>query len=263
MEAIPSSWEIEAKWTKKIGEKVTNSKYAKKVYLDSEGDDEKEKNVIKKIEDVLEKEEIKNYEEFNKMIKENKTFEFYTGIDFTIRKIKYKIIENKIHIVHCVVIFLFRGEDEFYLYLKEFTNEAKIGNIVMKFPEAKRKDLLREKTVEIVKEIVEGNVQKNVNEPELIEFFKDKKIVYSDEINLKEINKLIDAGKPNNHFIIPTITGALIIFSYEKSVDIQTISKSIEDINFYTGLNTPKTIIYTTQKNENYKEPKIKIVLVS
>ena len=249
-----------AKWTEEFGEIVEKYKYAKKVFLEVSNDNS-EKDIITKIQNILNEKKIQNYKEFDEILSKNEVFEYENEVYFNIRKINYYFQEDSIVIINCIVIFLFKEEHNLLKYLEEFTDNEKINNIDLKFLEAKRNDEMREKSIEIINEILYSNVNKKIDENELINFFKDTKISYSGELNFNEIRILKDVLICKDSLCVPKIKGILLVFTSPEILDMNTISNAIKDINFYLGAKKDTNILSTTKVDKNYKEPKIKVIL--
>ena len=117
-----------ARWTKELGEEIQKYKYVRQVYLDRENGSEnlEEQNTNKAIQEILDKEGIRDDKEMDKILEVNKIFEFDKDIKFTIRRISYKIKDKKINIIDCAIMFLFQEESEWYLGMR-------FGHHVMKF----------------------------------------------------------------------------------------------------------------------------------
>lgn len=253
----------EGKWSKELEEKILKYKFVRQVYLDYENEIEniEEQNIIQKIQKLLDKEGIHNEEKMNELLQKNKLIEFNKDAKFNIRRIYYRFKEEKIKIINCVVVFLFQEENEFFTALEDFTGIAKVGNLNLKFSLIKKNFITRKNCKETVKELLEGNLEKNLNEVELAEFFKDKTVVYSEEIKCNEIRTLKDAMKEEYSLAVPFVKGILMVFINEKDLDIDSISKIIKDANFYVGAKSDTACLYAVKIDENYKEPKIKVIL--
>ena len=223
--------------------------------------DNSEKDIITKIQNILNEKEIQNYKEFDEILSSNEVFEYENEVYFNIRKINYYFQEGNIVIINCIVIFLFKEEHNLLKYLEEFTDNEKINNINLKFLEPKRNDEIREKSIEIINELLYSNVNKKIDENELVNFFKDTKISYSGELNLSEIRTLKDVLICKDSLCVPKIKGILLIFTSPEILDMNTISNAIKDINFYLGAKKDTNILSTTKVDKNYKEPKIKVIL--
>lgn len=252
-----------ARWTKEFGEEIQKYKYVRQVYLDSENESDnlKEQNTIRLIQERLYNDGIKDEEGMNKILEENRIFKFDKDIKFNIKRISYKIIEEKIKIIDCAIIFLFNEKNEFFNFLEDFTNRAKVGNIELNLPLVKRNFRTRKNCKEIVKELLENNLEKKIDESDLVNFFKDKDVVYSEEISLNEIRSLKDATKDGYAFYNPFIKGILMFFINSENMSVDLISKTMKDASFYVGAKSNTDSLYAMKIDKNYKEPKIKVIL--
>ena len=247
-------YDIRPKWSKRF-EKEMLEKYniAKQVYLFKEGKSEKEQELINNIEKILDDEKIESYKELNKKIDDFKIFKYNDSVDFVIRRGTFSF-EEKTTIVNCVIIFLFKENNEFLVDLKEFTNHIEYGKIKMKFSEFEWFDEDRKNCVEIVKELLEIGLKEDT----LADFFKDRVIEYSGEIEIDKINTLRTAIKEGN----TQIKGILLLFIATEDISLGTATKAVEDVNFYLGARGYTDLMYEIKIDKDCKKTKIKTIVV-
>ena len=246
-----------AQWNEKIGDQVTQYQYVKKVFLDSTNNSIEEKEIIEKIQKVLQKENIKDSQNLDNILNENKILQYSLDTDFTIRKINYFVKNNSIEIINCVVMFLFNRTNSFFELLTKLAIKDNIDDMQLKFFSAKEGDEIYKKSTEIVSELLEISTDKS----EIYNFFTNSKILYGGELKLDEIRKLREASKFDHKFIIPTIKGIIFLFVSAEEIDIDKISTVVKDANFYVGGKTDTNMICKTKIEEGYKEPKVKVIL--
>ena len=245
------------KWSKKFAkEMLENYNLVKQVCLDKKGISEKEQELIKNIEKILDNEKIENYKELNKKMNDFQIFKYNESADFIIRRGRFSF-EEKTTIRNCLILFLFKEDNEFLKSLeKEFTNYAEYGKIKMKFSEFKWFDEDRKNFIETIQELLELGCKEDVLE----EFFKDRVIAYSKEIGIAEISTLIKDIKIIGN---PEIKGIILLFIAPEDVTLGTVTKAVEDVNFYIGAKEYTDLMYEIKIDKNCKKTKIKTIVVA
>lgn len=247
----------ETKWGKELEKEITKYKYAKKVFLDSENNSNKEKQIIKEIQKILKQEGIFDETDINNLLTQNKVLKYNNEVNFIIRKINY-YFEESIIISNCVIIFLFNEKNEFFKTLSNLENNVTTNGINLEFSSYKSENTSITETIHIVNELSELGIDKN----ELKNFFEGFKILYSGEIKIDEIRKLREFSKyENTKFIIPTIRGILLLLVSKEEFDVDTVSTIVKDAIFYVGGKSDTNIICKTKIDKDSNEPKAKVIL--
>ena len=250
------------KFDKEMIEKPNNNKI-KQIYLYKEGKNKKERELIRNIEKILNDKKIKNYEELNKIINELELFKYKENVEFYFKKIKFSF-EEKITIKECVIVVILfyfienneaKIDNEFLEYIKEFTNEFEYGKIKMKFPEFKCFDEDRKNCIATIDELLELGTKEDV----LKEFFKDRVVEYCKEIEIDKINTLRKAVKGGN----PEVKGIILLFIAPEDITLRTVTKAVEDVNFYVGAKGYTDIMYEVKLDKDCKSTKIKVAILS
>lgn len=248
-----------AKYSRELEKEIKKYKYVRDVFLESENLNEQ--NIIEKIQDILDNEKIKDENEMNKVLEKNKIFEFEENITFNIRRITCEFKNEKINIINCEITFLFKEVNELFYFLEDYTGIEKVGNIELRFPLVKGHFKTRKNCKEIVKELLNGKLHKNIDENELVEFFKDKEVIYSEEIKFDEIRTLKDVTK-HKYFLKSTlIKGVLMFFVNPENMNVDEMYKIMKDINFYIFAKSDTNSLYAEKIDQNYKESKVKVIL--
>jgi len=99
-----------ANWTKEIEGKIMQYTFVKEVYL--EGIENEERNIILKIQDIINKMQIKNNQELEDFLDKNIILEFDKEINFNIRRIQYHFKGDNLIINNCVILFLMKKEND-------------------------------------------------------------------------------------------------------------------------------------------------------
>ena len=126
----------------------------------------------------------------------------------------------------------------------------------MKFSEFKWFDEDRKNFIETIQELLELGCKEDVLE----EFFKDRVIAYSKEIGIAEISTLIKDIKIIGN---PEIKGIILLFIAPEDVTLGTVTKAVEDVNFYIGAKEYTDLMYEIKIDKNCKKTKIKTIVVA
>ena len=247
----------DAKWSKELEKEITKYQYAKKVFLDSEKNSNKEKEIIKEIQKILKQEKIFNEKDFDSFLSQNKILKYNDEVDFIVRKVNCCFKESII-ISNCVVIFLFNEKNDFFEILGNLENNVTVDGINLEFSSYRSKNTTIDETIQIVNELSNLGIDKS----ELNNFFEGFKILYRGEIKIDEIRKLRECSKyENTKFIVPTIKGILLLVVSQEELDINAVSTIVKDASFYVGGKSNTNIIYKTKIDKSCDEPKIKVIL--
>lgn len=100
---------ISVKWSTDIGEEIQKYKHANKVFL--EKNNELQKDILKKVEDIFNKMHIKNSIELENILEKNLILKLDEQVNFSIRNMNYQL-QEKFNIIDCVIIFLYQEKTE-------------------------------------------------------------------------------------------------------------------------------------------------------